>query len=145
MNQSSNFLKSVVDIIVTKQEKQSQNNQEVHMFVSHVDVIEKKKMEHPDLKNNTKQVLIGEQEGWIDHVMRLFTMGADGHTPKHTHPWPHIIYVVEGRGILSLQGKSHELQAGSVAYVPSDEEHQFSNPHAQEFIFMCIVPKVGEM
>ena len=33
------------------------------------------------MKEVTKQVLIGPDQGWKDHVMRLFTLGEDGYAP----------------------------------------------------------------
>ena len=114
------------------------------MFVSHRDEIEKKVIEHPSMKAVEKQILIGPDQGWGDHVMRLFTLGPGGYAPRHSHPWPHIMYVVEGRGNLFMDGSDHPLTPGSVAYVPSEIEHQVSNAGDGSFVFMCIVPKIGE-
>jgi len=114
------------------------------MFVSHRDVIEKKPQEHPAMKAVVKQILIGPEQGWIDHVMRLFTIGTGGYAPRHSHPWPHIMYVVEGTGNLFLDGTDHPLSPGSVAYVPSQAEHQVLNAGSGDFVFICIVPKIGE-
>lgn len=114
------------------------------MFLSHRDAIEKKKQEHPSMKNVTKQILIGPEQGWNDHVMRLFTLGKGGYTARHTHPWPHVMYVVEGKGNLFINGENHLLVPGSVAFVPSEDEHQISNAAAEDFVFICIVPKIGE-
>jgi len=66
------------------------------MFVSHKDKIEKKAQSHPSMHAVEKQILIGPEQGWADHVMRLFTLGPSGYAPRHAHPWPHIMYVVEG-------------------------------------------------
>ena len=114
------------------------------MCVSHRDEIEKKVIEHPSMKAVEKQILIGSEQGWSDHVMRLFTLGPGGYAPRHSHPWPHIMYVVEGRGNLFMDGSDHPLTPGSVAYVPSEIEHQVSNAGDGSFVFMCIVPKIGE-
>ena len=32
------------------------------------------------------------------------------------------------------------LEEGSIAYIPSDVEHQFSSTDDQNFVFICIVP-----
>lgn len=114
------------------------------MFVSHRNEIEKKQLAHPAMNAVEKQILIGPDQGWSDHVMRLFTLGNGGYAPRHSHPWPHIMYVVEGKGNLFMDGTDHPLTAGSVAYVPSEIDHQVSNAGEHEFVFMCIVPKIGE-
>ncbi|HKK01418.1 MAG TPA: cupin domain-containing protein [Desulfuromonadales bacterium] len=114
------------------------------MFVSSVDDIDKIPMPIPGASNVMKQLLVGRDEGWADHAMRLFTVGKGGHTPKHSHPWPHINYIVSGCGELLVDSKKHEVKAGSVAYVPDDVKHQFTNPGDEDFIFICIVPNRGE-
>jgi len=91
-----------------------------------------------------KQVLIGPEQGWNDYVMRRFTLKKEGKTPHHSHPWQHIIYVLEGIGNLFLDGKDYPLTCGSVAYVPLDKEHQISNTGDGPFSFLCIVPKEGD-
>ena len=115
------------------------------MFVGHRDTIEKIAQNHPALHAVEKQILIGPEQGWTDHVMRLFTLGKDGYAPRHSHPWPHIMYAVEGDGNLFMDGTDHPLKAASVAYVPADIEHQVSNAGKESFVFICIVPKIGEV
>ena len=114
------------------------------MFVSHVDQIDKIPMPIPGASSVLKQLLVGRDEGWTDHAMRLFTVGKGGHTPKHSHPWPHINYIVSGSGELQIDDKTHEVQAGSVAFVPDDVEHQFRNLSDEDFVFICIAPNRGE-
>ena len=120
------------------------SSQEEIMFVSHRNSIEKQAQNHPELHAVEKQVLIGPEQGWSDHVMRMFTLGSGGYAPRHEHPWPHIIYVVEGAGNLFMDGTDYPLTPGSVAYVPADVNHQLSHAGSDEFVFLCIVPKIGE-
>ncbi len=114
------------------------------MFVSCIDKIEAKPMEGEGVKNVLKRILVGPNEGWQSHVMRLFTIGKDGNTPRHKHPWPHINYVVSGKGILYLNGKEYEVEKNCVAYVPANAEHQYINTSDEDFVVICIVPKEGE-
>ncbi len=92
----------------------------------------------------TKQLLVTPKEGWTGHVMRLFTLEANGAAPRHSHDWEHIIYVLEGEGNLFLEGSDHPLSAGSVAYVPALSDHQISNRTEGRFVFICIVPERGD-
>ncbi|PKL11579.1 MAG: cupin [Spirochaetae bacterium HGW-Spirochaetae-8] len=114
------------------------------MFVSHRDEIEKKIIENPAMKGVVKQVLIGPEQGWKDYVMRLFTLSKGGYAPRHTHPWQHIMYVVEGEGKLFMNGIDYPLVAGSVSYVPAEVEHQVMNAGDAKFVFICIVPEFGD-
>lgn len=88
------------------------------------------------------QVPVAAPQGWEDHVMRVFTITDMGNTPKHTHDWPHINFIVKGEGILHMNGTDHPVKSGSVAYVPNNVEHQFKGV-TDEFQFICIVPKDG--
>ncbi len=114
------------------------------MLVSHVRDVKKIPMPIEGAKDVMKQLLVGNAEGWTDHAMRLFTVGKSGHTPKHSHPWPHINYIVSGCGELEVNGKVHAVEAGSIGFVPENAEHQFRNVADQDFVFICIVPNRGE-
>jgi quercetin dioxygenase-like cupin family protein len=94
---------------------------------------------NPDAKDASMKVLVGSSEGW-DHVMRVFELEVGGYTPKHAHDWPHINYVLEGSGVLFLNGVENKVEAGSYAYIPSNELHQFKNVGDKVFKFICIVP-----
>lgn len=114
------------------------------MIVSHEKNVKGITIESPQAKNVLKKVLISPGEGWEGYVMRQFELGAEGYTPRHTHPWPHIGYIVKGRGILHIDGKDYEVREGSFAYVPGDKIHQFTNKGRETFAFLCIVPEEGD-
>ena len=91
-----------------------------------------------------KRVLVSPADGWDGWVMRLFDVGPGGHTPRHSHPWPHINFVAAGTGTLHVGGADHALVAGSYAYVPAGVEHQFSAAAGEPLSFICIVPAEGD-
>jgi quercetin dioxygenase-like cupin family protein len=113
------------------------------MIVSHEQKIPAVAINSPEVCNAAIKVLIGENEGWSDHVMRIIELGPEGHSPRHSHPWPHINYMVEGSGTLYMHGQDHPVKAGTYAYVPANTEHQFKNAGNGLFRFICIVPKEG--
>ena len=98
----------------------------------------------PAAKNVVKQTGITGKNGWDGWSMRIFTLGAEGYTPKHTHDWPHINYIISGEGSLLVDGKEQPVNPGDTAYVKGGEEHQFKNTGAGEFSFICIVPEEGD-
>lgn len=100
-------------------------------------------VDHPEVKDAVMKVLVSPEEGWEDNVLRVFELEPGGHTPKHTHDWPHINYVIEGEGTLFLNGKENPIKAGSYAYVPNNELHQFKNVGDTKLRFICIVPLEG--
>ena len=113
------------------------------MIVSHEDKAISNTIDSPEVRNAAMKVLVGQGEGWTDHVMRVIELGPGGYSPRHSHPWPHINYMIEGKGVLFIEGKEHAVEAGSYAYVPSDKDHQFRNAGDGMFRFICIVPKEG--
>lgn len=91
------------------------------------------------------KTLVGGDEGWDSHVMRVLTLEAGGYSPLHKHPWPHINYVLEGEGEIEIEGHIEAVSAGSYAYIPQDSMHQFRNKGNVAFKFICIVPTKGHI
>lgn len=114
------------------------------MIISHRDRVSGVPVSSAETKGIFKKILISPSEGWEGYVMRLFELREGGHTPRHRHPWPHINFIADGEGILSLDGENHPIQGGSFAYVPGGSEHQFSNTGSQRLSIICIVPEEGE-
>ncbi len=113
------------------------------MVVSHRDFVEGITFSG-EAKNVLKKSLIANKEGWEDYVMRYFEVGEDGFSPKHIHPWPHIVYVLGGEGVIEIEGKSHDVKAGSFAFISNNLEHQFLNTGKDILSFICIVPPEGD-
>lgn len=114
------------------------------MFAESVKNLDEIKVSAPGAVNAFKKSLIGPGEGWEGWVMRLFTLKDRGCSPRHAHPWPHINYILGGQGVLSVEGRETSLEEGSIAYVPSNVEHQFSSTGDNDFVFICIVPEEGD-
>ncbi len=115
------------------------------MIVSHIKNVKGTKVAAPGVCGVEKKVLISPSEGWEGYVMRVFEAEKGGNTPKHSHDWPHINYIIEGSGILHLDGVDHEIQKGSFAYIPGGKEHTFINTGSDKLILMCIVPEEGDV
>lgn len=113
------------------------------MFISDKDSINAIKMSDPSVQSASMKVLIGPVEGWDSHVMRGIELEAGGYSPLHTHPWPHINYIIEGEGVVCINGEEKPIKKGSVAFIPPGETHQFKNTGKDKLEFLCIVPKEG--
>lgn len=114
------------------------------MFIQHLNEITKAAVQGEGIAGVCKQIPIGPAQGWKDYVVRVFTLQPGGHTPHHAHDWEHINYVISGNGQLDVSGTKHRLPAGTFAVVPANEKHQYSNPGAEDFVMICIVPARGE-
>lgn len=97
----------------------------------------------PKAKDALMKVLISPQDGFEGYVMRVVEVQENGFTPKHSHPWPHINYMIEGDGELLINDTVNQVSSGSYAFVPQDALHQFRNTGKGTFKFICIVPEVG--
>jgi quercetin dioxygenase-like cupin family protein len=96
-------------------------------------------------KGVKKQILVGARDGSNEIVMRLFSVEPGGNTPYHSHGFPHVIKVEQGRGIvIDKDGNEHTLEKNQVIYVNDDEVHGFKNQGTGPFDFICIVPPRGE-
>ncbi len=105
---------------------------------------EKKAVNMDAAKNVSKQNPISAKEGWEGWSMRIFTLGKEGYTPFHSHPWPHINYIIKGKGTLFIDGEEKTVEPGDTAYIQGGEDHQFKNSGDDEFSFICIVPEEGD-
>lgn len=114
-------------------------------MIGNINDLKAKVIESPEVKNASMKVLIGANEGWDDHVMRVMEVGVDGFTPKHKHAWPHINFMTEGEGELMIDGVVTKVSAGSYAFVPGNSLHQFRNTGKTVFKFICIVPESGHV
>ncbi|MBM9519256.1 cupin domain-containing protein [Desulforhopalus vacuolatus] len=86
------------------------------------------------------RVLIGKDDGADHFCMRVFTLGPDGFTPRHSHEWEHEIFVHAGSGKIFLDGEWQEVAAGTAIFVPGGEVHQLMNTTNEEFVFICLIP-----
>jgi len=115
------------------------------MIVDHFQHMEAKPVIHPEARDAAMRVLINPENGWDGHVMRVIELQEGGCAPKHAHPWPHINYILEGVGVLFMDGVEYKLQSGSFCYVPDNALHQFINAGSGTFRFICIVPERGHI
>ncbi|MCK4399889.1 cupin domain-containing protein, partial [Candidatus Bathyarchaeota archaeon] len=73
-------------------------------------------------------------------VMRLFTVGAGGCSPYHTHDWEHEVYVLEGDAVAVSKDGETKIGPGSVLLVEPNEVHNFKNTGDKPLVFLCMIP-----
>ncbi|MFP4458230.1 MAG: cupin domain-containing protein [Candidatus Zixiibacteriota bacterium] len=108
------------------------------MRIMHQTNVDAKKVEMEGAKNVTIQWLISQDHGAPNFAMRRFVISKDGHTPYHNHRWEHEVYIIEGKGTLTLEGEKHQLVEGSFAFVPPNAKHNFSTE--TRMVFLCMIP-----
>jgi quercetin dioxygenase-like cupin family protein len=84
--------------------------------------------------------LITKEMGAPNFAMRVFEMEPGGHSPLHTHPWEHEVFVLKGEGVVVGEGEQRTVTHGDVVFIAPNELHQFKNNGAVTFMFVCLVP-----
>jgi len=88
-----------------------------------------------------KKVLVGPEEGSDDIIMRYFKILPKGYTIQHRHNYEHLVQIEKGRGIaIDEGGREHHVSVGDSIFLARNEEHQFKNPYAEPFEFICVIP-----
>ena len=87
--------------------------------------------------------LISAEDGAPNFCMRRFELAPGGRTPRHTHPWEHEVYVLEGAGTVFGGGAEHRFRPGDAIYVAPGEEHRFAADSRAGTVFLCLIPTKG--
>ena len=95
-------------------------------------------------KDCTVQWLVGKGDGAPNFAMRRFEVAPGGHTPRHSHPYEHEIFVLEGAGDVVEGEQLRPIAAGDVLYISPDEIHQFRNSGDAPLKFLCMVPHIPD-
>jgi len=101
------------------------------------------KQDVKEARGVTVQWLIDSETGAENFAMRKFTLERGGYTPLHAHDWEHEVYVLSGKGIVTIGDNDFTLEEEKVAHVPPNISHQFRNIGNEDFIFLCIIPLKG--
>ncbi len=99
-----------------------------------------KKVEMEGAEGATIRILISKADGADKFAMRMFEVQSGGHTPLHSHPHEHEVFVLEGDGVFICEGKEHAIAAEHVVFVPGGAEHRFVNTGDSVLRFLCLVP-----
>lgn len=110
------------------------------MKVNHFQQVESQPVEMEGSSGCTVRWLVGESDGAPNFAMRQFEVAAGGHTPRHSHPYEHEVFVLEGAGVVVEDDAEHAIKAGDVVFVRPDEIHQFKNTGSAPLKFLCMVP-----
>lgn len=84
-------------------------------------------------------------DGAPNYALRMIEVQPGGHTPKHTHPYEHENFVVDGQGRVLLADKWHDIGPGSVVFVPADLLHCYENAGETPLRFLCGIPTSRHM
>ena len=83
----------------------------------------------PTIKNvvDSANPVLGPGDGVPNYVMLWVQHPPGGSSAQHVHAWEHQAYIVEGEGVLWVEGEEYPIRAGDAVLVPPAVEHQFRN------------------
>ena len=85
--------------------------------------------DQPVLRADAKRTfryLVNEDAGCLD-VTQFVGLIPPGRPGVHSHTYDEILYVVEGEGVLHMDGSSRPIRAGSCMHLPPLSEHAVEN------------------
>lgn len=85
-------------------------------------------------------VIDEKADGAPNYALRVIEVAPGGHTPKHSHPYEHENFIVEGQGRVLIEAQWHEIGPGSVVFVPAGALHTYENTGDAPFRFLCGIP-----
>lgn len=87
----------------------------------------------------TRRVLATSGHASFD--VRYLEMDPGGYTTREQHGHVQVVICFRGRGQARLGEDLCELGFGDVIHIGPDEPHQFLNPYAEPFGFLCIADR----
>jgi quercetin dioxygenase-like cupin family protein len=110
------------------------------MKVDNCDQVEQTPVTMEGSKGCQVRWLVDAMQGAPNFAMRQFEVAPGGYTPRHSHPYEHEVFVLEGSGVVLEGDREHPLRAGDFVLVSPDELHQFRNTGRTPLKFLCLVP-----
>lgn len=110
------------------------------MKVNHYQEVESNPVDMEGASGCCVRWLVDQHDGAPTFAMRQFDVAAGGHTPKHSHPYEHEVFVLQGNGVVVDGDTERPLKAGDFIYVAPNDIHQFRNTGDAPMKFLCMVP-----
>jgi quercetin dioxygenase-like cupin family protein len=111
------------------------------MYITNLEKTPKTIPDMTGAKNVFKQVPLSREDGAPNFSFQVFTIGPGGHTPFHQHPFEHLNYIIEGRGVVVTNNQEHAVRKGDFVLILPDEVHQYKNAGSRPMVMICAVPK----
>lgn len=106
-------------------------------MISNVEELESKALDHEGLVNISTKLLFDKEAG-VGSIGRIYTFHRGGYTDTHMHPWFHVFYVLDGEGIISIDGIEHFVKKGACCVIPARMVHKIRNIGDNDFMLMSI-------
>src|SRR5260221_8481527 len=76
-------------------------------------------------------------------VTQFVGLVPPGRAPDHFHTYDEVIYILEGEGLLEIDGEQAPLRAGSSVHLPARLVHCLANTGDSELRLLGVFPPAG--
>lgn len=97
----------------------------------------------PASPNREFRYLVNEDAGCPD-VTQFVGVIPPGRAPLHSHTYDEVVYVIEGKGILHMNGHQTRLGPGSCMHLPPLHEHSLENTGAGAMRVLGVFHPAGD-
>ncbi len=94
-------------------------------------------MERPGVRD---WKLIYPEQGFDVKTLCLGLVEVEpGHsTPLHRHRCEEVYYIVQGSGVVEVEGERHEISAGDAVYIPVNARHRVINTGRETLRYVAV-------
>ncbi|MBE0477690.1 cupin domain-containing protein [Candidatus Aerophobetes bacterium] len=114
------------------------------MYIINIKDCEEKAVKSERTLNTTLRWLLSSEHGVPNFEMRCFDIKKEGRTRYGSHPHEHEVLVLEGKGVLNINGEKKKIKPYDAIYIAPDEYHQFINEGEDTLRIICLIPKGKE-
>ena len=103
-------------------------------------------IEAPGHHSAFSKLLVNESDGSKYFDFRVSSYQPKGYCEIHTHQTAeNIYYILQGEGIMELDGQRHLVGPGMVVFIPPGVEHGISNTGFEDLIFVVAASPPQDM
>jgi len=75
----------------------------------------------------SKELITYENTGSKTMRLALIELPPGGATREHKHNCEEVFYIIEGKGVVIIEGKEYEIEAGDAVYIKENLRHKTVN------------------
>ncbi|MHA1239135.1 MAG: cupin domain-containing protein [Candidatus Odinarchaeia archaeon] len=109
------------------------------MYIN-VDEIELESFEMEGARGTYLQWILDNKGLIRDHIIHRTIIKSKGEIPSHLHDWYHIVYVLNGNGLVGIGEKTFKIAPNVFLYIPPNVEHWVVNKGNTDLILLVISP-----
>jgi quercetin dioxygenase-like cupin family protein len=68
----------------------------------------------------------------------LVRLEPDDHSVPHIEPWSHLLYILRGKGDVTIDGSTAAIRSGTVCQVRAGEKHSLRNLGEDDMLILTI-------